>query len=103
MQPTVIPETIVISVGTFFFMVLFLVAVSTLIFAFLGLDLRDSFTIASSTLCNIGPSVGTFGPTESYAAMPTIGKLWMIVLMLLGRLEIYTVLAVIIPDKIKKH
>lgn len=98
---TVIPETLVISVGIFFFLVLLLVAVSTLIFAFLGLNLLESFTIAASTLCNIGPSVGSFGPTECYAAMPIFGKLWMIVLMLLGRLEIYTVLAVIIPSKKK--
>lgn len=82
---------------------LFLVAVSTLIFAFLGLNLLESFTVAASTLCNIGPSVGTFGPTESYAAMPVFGKVWMIVLMLLGRLEIYTVLAVLVPSKLKSR
>ena len=99
----VIPETIVISVGTFFFLMLFLVAVSTLIFAFLGLNLLESFTVAASTLCNIGLSVDTFGPTESYAAMPVFGKVWMIVLMLLGRLEIYTVLAVLVPSKLKSR
>lgn len=100
---TVIPESIVISVGTFFFLVLFIVAISTLIFTFLGFNLLDSFTVAASTLCNIGTAVGVFGPTESYAAMPVLGKLWMIVLMLLGRLEIYTVLAVIIPERSKKR
>ena len=97
----VIHESVVISVATFFFLSIILVAVSTLFFTAIGLEFFESFTVASATLCNVGPALGDFGPMESYADMPLAGKIWMIFLMLLGRLEIYTVLAVIIPSRIK--
>lgn len=97
----IVHESIVISVSTFFFLTIFLIALSTLFFTAIGLNLAESFSVAAATLCNVGPALGSFGPVESFAAMPLLGKLWMIVLMLLGRLEIYTVLAVVIPTKIK--
>ena len=97
----VIHDSVVISVSTFFFLSIFLIAISTLFFTIIGLKLFDSFTVAAATLCNVGPALGEFGPMESYASMPLAGKVWMIFLMLLGRLEIYTVLAVIIPSRIK--
>jgi trk system potassium uptake protein TrkH len=43
-------------------------------------------------LANIGPGLGTFGPFTSYALMPMAGKMFLAALMILGRLELLTVL-----------
>jgi len=60
--------------------------------AALGLDLTTSVSTVISTLGNIGPGIGTVGPTENYAHIPAVGKWMLSFLMLLGRLEIFTVL-----------
>ena len=55
-------------------------------------------TAASSvaaTLGNIGPGLGAVGAIETYACIPTAGKLILIACMLLGRLELYTVLVLL--------
>jgi len=46
---------------------------------------------------NIGPGLGGVGPLENYEDIPDLGKLVLILLMLMGRLEIYAVLVLFIP------
>jgi trk system potassium uptake protein TrkH len=46
---------------------------------------------------NIGPGFGMVGPVENFASMPVLGKWLLIWCMLLGRLEIYTVLILLVP------
>ncbi len=60
----------------------------------LGLDFVTSFSSVISTLGNIGPGVGSVGPTENYAHIPWPGKWILSFLMLIGRLELYTVLVI---------
>jgi trk system potassium uptake protein TrkH len=55
-------------------------------------DLITSFSTSASMLGNIGPGLGTFSPFTSYAGMPTTGKWILSALMLLGRLELLTVI-----------
>jgi len=88
---------IIANTAIFFFLFIVLVAVSTLLFACIGLTPADSFAVAVSALGNVGPSIGSYGPTETYASMPACGKLLMTALMLIGRLEIYTVLVTLLP------
>jgi trk system potassium uptake protein TrkH len=45
-----------------------------------------------ASLGNIGPGIGMVGPVENYAAIPLAGKWVLAFLMLLGRLELFTVL-----------
>jgi trk system potassium uptake protein TrkH len=62
---------------------------------------RDLGTAASSTIAclgNIGPGLNAVGATQNYAAIPDVGKSILIVLMLLGRLELYTVLVIFVPS-----
>ena len=54
-------------------------------------------TAAMSCLGGIGPAIGTWGPMESYATAPSLSKWLLSLLMLVGRLEIYTVLVLIRP------
>jgi trk system potassium uptake protein TrkH len=86
------------------FVVLFL-ALFVILSLIMGLFIGDFTTAISSvvsTICNIGPGLSGIGATENYAWMPLPGKWVLVVSMLLGRLEIYTVLIAFAPLSWKK-
>ncbi len=58
----------------------------------MGIDITSAIGAAASAVGNIGPALGAFGPTDNYALLPDIGKWILSFAMLLGRLEIFTVL-----------
>jgi len=62
-----------------------------LIFSFMDYDIITSFSTTASILGNIGPGLGRFGPFHNYAGLPDAGKFFLCGLMLIGRLEILTV------------
>jgi trk system potassium uptake protein TrkH len=62
------------------------------IISILGYDMISSFSTSASMLGNIGPGLGTFGPFSNYSAVPMAGKWFLSGLMLLGRLELLTVM-----------
>ena len=64
---------------------------------FLGLDFESAVGATIATLGNIGPGIGDVGPVENYAWIPTPGKWFLSFLMLLGRLELFTVLIIFTP------
>ena len=49
-------------------------------------------------LNNIGPGLGTVGPTDNFAGVPALGKLLLSVLMVMGRLELFTVFVLFLPS-----
>jgi len=69
----------------------------TLVFSILGLDFSSSLGVSASSLGNVGPSIGDFGPSSTFHDLPVLAKWWSSFLMLLGRLELYTVLIIITP------
>ena len=71
---------------------LMILIVTVLIFCGTGVDFDESIGAAVSALGNIGPSIGQYGPAGTYALFPTTAKWVMTLVMLIGRLEIYTVL-----------
>jgi trk system potassium uptake protein TrkH len=73
-----------------FFMSAFMV--STIVLSSLGLDLETAIGAAASAMGNIGPGLGSFGPTDNYALLSDPGKWVLTFCMLLGRLEIFTVM-----------
>ena len=73
-----------------FFMSAFII--STILLSTMGFDLETSIGAAASAMGNIGPALGDFGPTDNYALLPTPGKWLLSFCMLLGRLEIFTVM-----------
>ena len=48
----------------------------------------------ASSLGNVGPSIGDFGPTGTFSQMSTLAKWWSSFLMIVGRLELFTVLII---------
>ncbi len=87
-----IPQSVINSVAGFVFLYVALLLTTTLVVAFSGVDLLTAFTTALVTLGNIGPGFGMVGPTENYAFYPD-GVTWFLsVIMMTGRLEVYTVM-----------
>lgn len=85
------PDTLA-SVSGFLILYLFMLAAGVLILTALGLDALTALGSAATTLGNTGPGFGLVGPTETYAPIPAPALWVMSALMLLGRLELYTVL-----------
>ena len=81
-----------------FFMVYFLIfAIGALIMSILGYDFMSSMGASIASLGNIGPAWGTFGPADNFAGVPYFGKWVLLVLMMIGRLELFTVLVIFTP------
>ena len=92
-----VPEEILSSIWGFFILYLGIFAAASLIMAALGLDLISSIGSVAASLGNIGPGLGVVGPVRNYLDIPLSGKWVLILCMLLGRLEIYTVIALLAP------
>ena len=67
------------------------------VLALLGLDLETSLGASASSLGNVGPAFGSLGPINNFDGLPDAGKWWCSFLMLIGRLELFTVLILLTP------
>jgi trk system potassium uptake protein TrkH len=68
-----------------------------LIMSALGLDLPTALSSVTASLGNVGPGLGGVGPAETYADIPGLGKGVLMVLMLAGRLELFTLFVLLVP------
>ena len=76
-------------------MLLFIIG--ALVLGFLGLDFESAVGGAASSLGNVGPALGDLNPIVNFSELPAFGKWWCGFLMLLGRLELFTVLILFTP------
>ena len=90
-----VPEGVVRAVMGFFILFVTSWGVGTVLLTLMGHDLVTSGTAAIATLGNIGPGLAKVGPVENYAFFGAPEKLLMVLLMWLGRLEVYSILAVL--------
>lgn len=98
----VIDEKILLNVSGFFVIYIAITIISTLILAASGSDFITSISAVAATINNIGPGLGKVGPTENYAHFPDYIKWLLSFLMMIGRLEIYTVIMLLSPIYWKK-
>lgn len=87
-----IPENIIYNVLAFFIIYILIFVFSSLFMSLLGLDFETSIGSVAASIGNIGPGIGMVGPVHHYAFIPDAGKWVLAFLMLLGRLELFTVL-----------
>jgi len=64
----------------------------------LGLDMMTAFSSVVATIGNVGPGFGAVNPAATYSEIPYLGKWVLSFCMLAGRLEIYTVIILLIPE-----
>ncbi len=76
----------------FFLIYLSFFMITSLVLTALNFDFLSSLSAAASAIGNVGPAFGAFGPTDNYALLHPIGKWMMTFCMLLGRLEIFTIM-----------
>ena len=88
----VVPDEIVKKTLGFYLFYIFIFVSTALIFSMLGLDIETSLTASASAIGNIGPGLGTIGPWENWGHFPDLAKWLASFCMLLGRLEIFTVM-----------
>jgi trk system potassium uptake protein TrkH len=82
----------------FFALYIGIFVVGSLLVAATGMDFTSAGSAVIACLSNIGPGLGTVGPTDSFAYVPVFGKWVLIFCMLMGRLELFTVLVLFFPS-----
>ncbi len=93
-----VPDVVVETVQTFFLLYMFAFMSGILLLAVIGslagsnLDIVTTVSAVASSLGNVGPGLGTVGPTGNYLGVPALGKWLLASLMIVGRLEILPIL-----------
>ena len=91
------------TVLAFFVVFVLLVFLGWFTMMIIGLDFDDAYSVVISSLANVGPGIGMCGPSFSWNALPDAAKWLSIIYMLIGRLELFTVLLLLSPTFWKKR
>lgn len=94
---TSIDQSIVFKILAFFILYMIMFIIGAGVFSFLGLDFTTAVGASASSLGNVGPGLGSVGPALNYAELPVVAKWWSSFYMLVGRLELFTVLMLFTP------
>ena len=96
-RQTPVSREIVTNVVGFFALYIFCFVVGVAVIALFGEDLPTSISAVATALGNVGPGLGNVGPTENFGFLPDVSKWTLSALMLLGRLELFTVVILFTP------
>jgi len=88
---------IVFNILAFFILYMISFIIGALVFSMFQIDFTSAIGLSASSLGNVGPALGDFGPVINYSALPPLAKWWSSFLMLIGRLELFTVLILFTP------
>lgn len=97
-----ISENTLSNIYVFISIFVIILIVSTIVLMLNGLSASESFGCAIASIANVGPSFGDQGPAGTYAMLPNFAKWYLSVLMLIGRLELFTILILFLPSFWKK-
>ena len=97
-----VPRDIIHMIMAFFLFYILIFFAGTFIMTLLGMDFDTAIGATIASLGNIGPGIGAVGPAENYSALPGAAKWLSSFLMLLGRLELFTVIILFSPSFWKK-
>ena len=87
-----VPQQTINNIMAFLIFYIFIIVITVVIFCASGVNFDESIGAAVSAIGNVGISIGQFGPSGTYAEFPAVAKWVMSFVMLIGRLEIFTVL-----------
>ena len=90
-------QNIVFNILSFFVIYMLIFIISSVILTFLGLDFISALGAAASSLGNIGPAIGSVSPVDNFNHLSVGAKWFCSFLMLIGRLELFTVLILFTP------
>lgn len=92
-----VPEEVVAGIWAFFTAYFLIACLATLVVTAAGYDLVTAFSAALTALGNVGPGLGEVGAMDNFAHFPAAVKLVLAFCMLAGRLEIFTLLVLVVP------
>jgi trk system potassium uptake protein TrkH len=92
-----VPKDITFNILAFIMIYISIFGLGSIIMASLGVDFDTALGSVATCLGNIGPGLGSVGPIDNFAHIPMFGKWFLAFLMLLGRLELFTVLILFTP------
>jgi len=98
----VVGENVLDAVVGFIVLYMLLFVIATMILSLYGHDFVTSVSAVASCIGNIGPGLGTVGPVSNFNHLQDVVKWVLVFCMVLGRLEIYTVLLLLVPEFWKK-
>jgi trk/ktr system potassium uptake protein len=99
---TRIEDKVIHDVLGFFVLYMFILGVSIYLLILFGLDLESAIGSGVTAINNIGPGLNLTGPTDNFGFLPDISKWLLSFLMLVGRLEVLTVIILLAPSYWKK-
>ena len=89
-----ISKSVIFKTMTFVFMYFFIFIIGTIVLLTMGIDFNTSVGASLATLSNLGTGIGSVGPYGTYAFLPQIAKWVLVVFMLLGRVELFTLISI---------
>lgn len=98
-----VTQDIAFNVLAFFIIYITVFALGSAIMTLSGVDFMTAIGAVATSLGNIGPGIGTVGPVDNFAHLSSFGKWFLSFLMLLGRLELFTVLMLFTPYYWSRH
>jgi len=92
-------EEVRLSVTSFFYIYIFMFALTALLLSLSGLDFVTAFSGAATAISNVGPGLGDIiGPAGNFSSLSDVVKVFLCVAMTMGRLEFFTILVLFSPD-----
>lgn len=88
---------IITHIMNFLLIYLMIFTIGSIIVSLMGYDLLTSFGAVATSLGNVGPAIGRVGPMDNFAFFDPFTKIFLSFLMLLGRLELFTILVLFTP------
>ena len=95
-KTTVAPD-IIYNILAFFLFYIAIFVFGTVVMSLVGLDFLSAMGSVATSLGNVGPAIASVGPVSNFAHVPDFGKWFLSILMLLGRLELFTILVIFSP------
>ncbi|MCD8136610.1 MAG: TrkH family potassium uptake protein [Parabacteroides gordonii] len=97
MDTHIVSGDVILRVLAFAFAYVVLIVISCLVLMLDGLGFEESIGAAVSAISNVGPGLGKLGPVDNFSEVPVVSKWFLSFLMMTGRLEIFTVLTLLVP------
>lgn len=98
-----VSNEIVARINSFLALHVIIFIIGTLLISLEGIDMLSAVSSVAATLNNIGPGFELVGPTKNYSEFSQASKLLFSFLMLLGRLELFTIIALLVPQRWTKE
>ena len=93
-----VPQEILANIAAFFLFYIGIFVIGTIIMSILGLDFPSALGAVATSIGNVGPAIGSVGPSYNFAHVHDLGKWFLSLLMLMGRLELFTILVIFSPS-----